>query len=306
MEWESHRQECLCHQNRENAAARPFPRYTPLQMQTTPTFLNDVSAPGTTMLLALGGWMDGGSVSTGTVRHLMNDRPLVPVAEISPDGFYIDHFPGSMELASLLRPHVEYENGLIKSFDMHKNEVHADPAAKLAFFIGKEPNLNWVGFGDHVFAIARKIGVKRIVFMGSFGGSVPHTREPRLFGSVSSQELLPLLKQYGLKATDYDGPASFATYLMSRAPSEGIEMLSISVEIPGYLDGTNPLSIEAVTRRLGTMLNLRVDFDALREASREWESQVTEAVANNKRLAKDVRKLEDEYDNELVEAMGEE
>lgn len=269
-------------------------------------FLNPVTAPGTTMLLALGGWMDGGAVSTGTVRHLMSDRPIVPVATINPAGFYIDHFPGSMELANLLRPHVEYEGGLIKSFQMQANEVFADPAAKLAFFIGKEPNLNWVGFADQVFAIAHKIGVTRIVFMGSFGGSVPHTREPRLFGSVSEKKLLPLLKQYGLKATDYEGPASFATYLMSRAPEEGIEMLSISVEIPGYLDGTNPLSIEAVTRRLATMLNLQVDFDALREASREWEAQVTEAVANNKRLAKDVKKLEDEYDNDLVEAMGEE
>jgi proteasome assembly chaperone (PAC2) family protein len=273
---------------------------------STPKFLNEAHAPGTTMLLALGGWMDGGSVSTGTVRNLMSDRLLVPVAMIQPAGFYIDHFPGSMELANLLRPHVEYENGLIRKFEMHRNEVHADVGAKLAFFIGKEPNLNWVEFADQVFAIAHKIGVTRIIFMGSFGGSVPHTREPRLFGSVSSEKLLPLLKQYGLKPTEYDGPASFATYLMTRAPEEGIEMLSISVEIPNYLDGTNPLSIEAVTRRLGTLLGVPVDFDALREASREWEAQVTEAVANNKRLARDVRKLEDEYDNELVEAMGEE
>jgi proteasome assembly chaperone (PAC2) family protein len=273
---------------------------------TTPKFLNDAHAPGSTMLLALGGWMDGGSVSTGTVRSLMNGRTVVPVATIAPTGFYIDHFPGSMELANILRPHVEYENGLIKKFEMHKNEVHLDVAAKLAFFIGKEPNLNWIEFADQVFAIAHKIGVTRIIFMGSFAGSVPHTREPRMFGAVSDEKMLPLLKQYGLKPTEYDGPAAFATYLASRAPEEGIDMLSISVEIPNYLDGTNPLSIEAVTRRLGTLLGVHVDFDALREASREWEAQVTEAVANNKRLAKDVRKLEDEYDNELVEAMGEE
>jgi proteasome assembly chaperone (PAC2) family protein len=267
---------------------------------------DDARAPGTTLLLALGGWMDGGSVSTGTVRHLMSDRSLVEVAHIPPAGFYIDNFPGSMELAALLRPHVEYENGVIKKFEMQKNEVHLDVASKLAFFIGREPNLNWVGFGDRVFEIAHHIGVTRIIFMGSFGGSVPHTREPRLFGAVSGEKSLPLLKQFGLRPTEYDGPASFATYLLARAPEEGIEMLSISVEIPGYLDGTNPLSIEAVARRLASALNVPVDLAALREASSEWEAQVTEAVAKDKRLAKTIKELQEQYDNELVEALGDE
>ena len=267
--------------------------------------LSDVSVPGSTMLLALGGWMDGGSVSTGTVRHLMSNRPLRPVARIEPSGFYIETFPGSMELASLLRPHVEYEGGLIKTFEMSRNEIHADADAKLIFFVGREPNLNWVAFGDCVFELARKAGVTRIVFMGSFGGAVPHTREPRLFASVSSPELLPLLKQYGLKPTDYEGPASFATYLLARAKQEQLEMLSISVEIPGYLEGTNPLSIEAVTRRLGSMLNIPVDLAELRQASIEWEAQVTEAVAKDKSLAKSIRKMQEQYDNDLVEAMEE-
>jgi proteasome assembly chaperone (PAC2) family protein len=269
-------------------------------------FSNDVRAPGSTLLLALGGWMDGGSVSTGTVRHLMTGRDVVEVAKIEPAGFYIDNFPGSMELAALLRPHVEYEGGLIKTFEMQRNEVHVDVGSKLAFFIGREPNLNWVGFADRVFEIVHHIGVTRIIFMGSFGGSVPHTREPRLYGSVSSEKSLPLLRQFGLKPTDYDGPASFATYLLARAPEEGVEMLSISVEIPGYLDGTNPLSIEAVARRLASALNVPVDLASLREASTEWEAQVSEAVAKDKRLAKTIRELQEQYDNDLVEALGDE
>jgi proteasome assembly chaperone (PAC2) family protein len=268
--------------------------------------LNPVVLADVTMLLALGGWMDGGSVSTGTVRHLMRGRTTVPYARIEPAGFYIESFPGSMELAALLRPHVTYENGLIKSFEMQSNEAHLDIEGKLLYFVGKEPNVNWTGFADQVFAMAKASGVTRIIFMGSFGGSVPHTREPRLYGAVSEEKLLPVLKQYGLKPTEYEGPASFATYLLARAKSEGIEMLSISVEIPNYLEGTNPISIEAVTRRLGSMLNLNVDLSQLRTASAEWEAQVSEAVAKDKRLAKTINKLQEEYDNELVESFGEE
>jgi proteasome assembly chaperone (PAC2) family protein len=77
-------------------------------------------------------------------------------------------------------------------------------------------------------------------------------------------------------------------------------MLSIAAEIPGYLQGTNPLSIEAVTRRLSRILNVPVNLAKLREASNEWEVQVSEAVEKDDELAATVRKLEEEYDNDLI------
>ena len=78
-------------------------------------------------------------------------------------------------------------------------------------------------------------------------------------------------------------------------------MLSIAAEIPGYLQGANPLSIEAVTRRLAAILELPVDLAKLREASTAWERQVSEVVAKDEDLARTVRKLEEEYDNELIQ-----
>ena len=77
-------------------------------------------------------------------------------------------------------------------------------------------------------------------------------------------------------------------------------MMSIAAEIPGYLQGMNPLSIEAVTRRLGAILNLPVDLPRLREASNAWEIEVSEAVAKDDELAATVRKREEQYDNELI------
>ncbi len=252
------------------------------------------------MLLALSGWMDGGMVSTGTVKHFMSGRETVEVGSIAPGGFYIDNFPGSMEVAALFRPTVRYAGGLITDFEMAENEFHADPSNRMAFFIGKEPNLDWPGFADCIFEVARMLGVVRVIFMGSFGGTVPHTREPRLFGSVSRKSLLSVLRDHALRPSEYEGPASFATYLLHRAPREGIDMLSIAAEIPGYLQGLNPLSIEAVSRRLARLLNLPVDLDKLRSASNEWEVQVSEAVEKDEDLAATVRKLEEQYDNELI------
>ena len=52
-------------------------------------------------------------------------------------------------------------------------------------FLGKEPNLRWREFGDAVLELIDKVGIRRVLFVGSFGGSVPHTREPRLFVTCS-------------------------------------------------------------------------------------------------------------------------
>jgi proteasome assembly chaperone (PAC2) family protein len=78
-------------------------------------------------------------------------------------------------------------------------------------------------------------------------------------------------------------------------------MVSLVAEIPGYLQGTNPLSIEAVTRRLAKILQLPLDVDSLRTASTEWEMQVSTAVDQDDDLAAKVRELEQEYDDELLE-----
>lgn len=254
-----------------------------------------------TLVLAFSGWMDGGDVSTGTVKRLVHLLNAEPFAEIDPEPFYIYNFPGSMEIAALFRPHIEIDGGLVKTVDMPTNTFYSHDSANLVLFVGKEPNLRWRTFGECIFELAHKVGVSRILFVGSFGGSVPHTREPRLYVSCSHVKLLSEMEQYGLRRSGYEGPGSFISYLTTQAKSADLEMVSLAAEIPGYLQGTNPLSMEAVTRRLAKILKLPLDLDSLRTASTEWELQVSSAVERNEELAGKIRELEEAYDNELLE-----
>src|SRR4051812_44904447 len=124
--------------------------------------------PNATLLLALTGWMDGGDVSTGTVKQIMGRREVQRVATIEPDEFYIYNFPGSMEVSALFRPHVEYKDGVVERLEMPVNTFWADEANNLLFFVGKEPNLKWQAFADCLFELIKQVGVTRILFMGSF------------------------------------------------------------------------------------------------------------------------------------------
>ena len=259
-----------------------------------------------TMVLGFSGWMDGGDVSTGTVRRVVDLLEAKPIAEINPEPFYIYNFPGSMEIAALFRPFVEIEEGVVRSIAMPENLFYCHKPADLVLFIGKEPNFRWRTFAKCIFDVAHRTGVTRILFIGSFGGAVPHTREPRLYISCSDEKLLPEMEHYGVRRSGYRGPGSFTSYLMTQAKAARLEMVSLVAEIPGYLQGTNPLSIEAVTRRLAHMLKLPMKLDSLRSASTEWELQVTSAVEQDKELAAKVRQLEEEYDNDLLEAEADE
>src|SRR4051794_28436938 len=96
-----------------------------------------------TLVLALSGWMDGGDVSTGTVRRLVDLLEAKPFAEIDAEPFCIYNVPGSMEVAALFRPHLKIEDGLVAKVDMPANTFHCTEPANLVFFLGKEPNLRW-------------------------------------------------------------------------------------------------------------------------------------------------------------------
>jgi proteasome assembly chaperone (PAC2) family protein len=257
-----------------------------------------------TLVLAFSGWMDGGDVSTGTVQRLVDLLNAAPIADIDPEPFYLYNFPGSMEIAALFRPPIKIEDGRVVSLEMPANTFHCHEPAKLVLFLGKEPNLHWRAFGECILELARRVGVRRVLFVGSFGGSVPHTREPRLFVTCSDARLLPEMERYGLRRTGYEGPGSFTSYLLMQAPAAGLEMTSLVAEIPGYLQGRNPLSIEAVTRRLAKIFKLPLDLEALRAESTAWELKVSRAVERDKALAKTVRQLEEAYDNELLKLEG--
>jgi proteasome assembly chaperone (PAC2) family protein len=253
-----------------------------------------------TLVLAFTGWMDGGDVATGTVRRLVDVLDARLVAEIDPEPFYLFNFPGSMEIAALFRPTLQIQDGLLTSLEMPTNEFYVHEAANLILFLGREPNLRWRTFGDCVLEFARRAGVRRAIFVGSFGGAVPHTREPRLHVTCSDASLLDEFDRYGVRRTGYTGPGSFASYLLSRAPAAGLEMASLAAEIPGYLQGRNPVCIEAVTRRLAKILQLPLDLGALRAESTEWEVQVSAVVEKDKDLVRTVRRLEEAYDEELL------
>ena len=251
------------------------------------------------LLLGFSGWMDGGEVSTGTVKCLIDKVGAQRFAEIEPTGFYIYSFPGPMELTALFRPHTKISDGLIESYEIPANTFFCSEQSDLILFLGKEPNLCWEEYAECIFSICEEFDVKTIYFIGSVAGLVPHTREPRLFCSVSHAALRDTFQHYGVKFTNYEGPASIVTHLTARCLEHAVSMVNLVATIPAYVQGNNPKCIEAVTRRLAGMLDLEINLDDLSAISDGFEKKLNDAVQEQPELEANIRKLEEDYDNEI-------
>lgn len=251
------------------------------------------------LLLGFSGWMDGGEVSTGTVKCLIDKLGAEKFAEIEPKGFYIYSFPGSMEITALFRPHTQIEDGIIKSYEIPENTFFYSEESNLILFSGKEPNLNWEEFSECIFSMCTEFGVEMIYFIGSVAGLVPHTREPRLFCSVSQAKLKERFQHYGVKFANYEGPASIVTYLMTNCSKRDMKMVSLVAAIPAYVQGSNPKCIEAVARRIAGMLELEMEFSDLTTISDEFENKLSDVVQEQPELESNIHKLEEDYDNEI-------
>jgi proteasome assembly chaperone (PAC2) family protein len=251
------------------------------------------------LLLGFSGWMDGGDVSTGTIRSLIDKLDARKFAEIEPDGFYIYSFPGTMEITALFRPHTKINEGLIETCDIPTNTFYVSEPDDMILFLGKEPSLNWKEFNDCIFSVCEDFGVRMIYFIGSVAGLVPHTREPRLFCSVSNAGLKETFQHYGVKFTNYEGPASIVTYLTATCGQRDLSMVSLVATIPAYVQGNNPKCIEAVTRRLAGMLDLNIDLRDMTAISEDFEKKLVDVIQEQPELAENIQKLEEDYDNEI-------
>jgi predicted ATP-grasp superfamily ATP-dependent carboligase len=259
-----------------------------------------------TLLVGFSGWMDGGEASTGSINYLIEFFNAPQCAMIAPEGFYVYNFHGDMEVSSISRPYTRIVNGLIEEYKFPENIFFCSEQHNLAFFLGREPDVEWDYFGDCMYDFCKEYGISTVYCCGSVAGLTPHTREPRIGFVASQQELRDQLEQTGLRPSNYEGPSGIMTYFVNRATFESIPTANLVAEIPAYVQGYNPRSIETFVKLLARLLEQKVDLDELHKASMEFEEKITELVNQQDELPEKVAELERDYDREAFDReMGE-
>jgi proteasome assembly chaperone (PAC2) family protein len=255
------------------------------------------------ILVGLKGWLNAGEVSTGSVDYLRLKLGARLFASIEPAGFYIYQIPSS-PAEQQLRPLVRIKGGLVRKLDMPRNDFFfwkSGAAHDLILFLGVEPNLDWPAYAQAIIDVARQFQAPRIYSLGGIFDQVPHTRQTRIMATVSHPRLKDELKTFA-RFTDYEGPSSFNTMLLSSAREQGIEMAGISARTPLYIQDLNAKACYDLMKNVIALTGLNIDLSDLREAGEALVEVMDRAFSQNATALGQLNKLEEQFDA----AMGEE
>jgi proteasome assembly chaperone (PAC2) family protein len=262
------------------------------------------------IIVGLKGWLNAGEISTGSIEYLRRKLGADLFAYIEPAGFYIYQIPSSTA-EQTMRPLVKIKEGLVRKLEMPRNEFFfwkSGAAHDLILFQGVEPNLDWPEYARAILDVARQFKAPRIYALGGIFDQVPHTRKTRILATVSHPQLKDELKAFA-RFTDYEGPSSFNTMLLSLAREQGIEMAGVSARAPLYIQDLNAKACYDLLQNVLASVGLGIDLRDLRVTGEALVEMMDTAFSQNTTALEQLRRLEEQFDatvgEEPLQAQGE-
>ena len=244
------------------------------------------------VIAAFSGWNDAGQSATTSVRYLIDTWKAQSFAHLDPEDYY--SFTDT-------RPTIRIVNGTERELAWPKNEFYAfgggpsSPAAVL--MLGVEPNLKWRSYCGEIVRLARSLGARRLVTLGSLVTDAVHTRPVPLTGFSTDDGVQSKLASRNIGRSSYEGPTGVVGVLHDAARRAEIPTASVWAATPYYLGSTpNPKTAFGLLDALDEALELHLNLSELRIVAEEFERQVSLAVRDNDEIQKQIRALEERYD----------
>jgi len=249
------------------------------------------------LITAFTGWNDAAEAATTAARYLATTFHAEKFAEIDPEEFY--HF-------GLTRPYVRFKPGSETEREIvwPATEFSVARAPELSrdlvIAVAGEPHLKWRTYCASVLELAQRCEVTLVLMLGALLAEVPHTRPVRVAGGASDPELAARL---GVRPTRYEGPTGIVGVLNTVCREQGLPTASVWANVPHYISGIeNPKAALALVQRVLTLLNVEADLTDLEDATRQFEQNLAEIVAQNAKIKAYVAKLESRDAAEAAEA----
>jgi proteasome assembly chaperone (PAC2) family protein len=239
------------------------------------------------MILAFSGWNDAAESATTAARYLATALRAEKFAEIEPEEFY--HF-GLTRPQVRFKPDAPTEREIIWPATEFSIAQSPDLVRDVIVGVAAEPHLKWKTYCANVIELARRCEAGLVLTLGALLAEVSHTRPVRLSGGASDPELAARL---GARPTRYEGPTGIVGVLGSSCRDKGLATANLWANVPHYISGIeNPKAALALVRRVLGLLDTTADLSELQEASRQFDQNLTEIVAQNAKIAAYIKKLE--------------
>lgn len=251
-------------------------------------------------------WSDGGSISSGLPRYLINKLDAKEIGQFGEEvsrECYPFQVPGTHDA---YRPRVVYQDGL-PSQDMHRRNFFYDAGGGLIIFLGEEPWFRIDIYGNAFFQAVRELGIQQTVAVEGYNGAAPPELERNVSCIYSHSHMKAELEKYGLRFSNYgsqgrNGPTiGMALNTIAHHEHPDLDMFRLGAMAPMYpfLSGSNdPVGIArdhrayyAIMKRLKSMFKLDIDLAelmSLGEAESEQLRETLERIGANNSKAKEI------------------
>ena len=247
------------------------------------------------LIIAFGGWADAGESATAAIKFMQRQLEAKKFAEIDSEEFY--DFTQTRPYSTRTRDGRRRVHWPANEFSYW---VGPDPAKGAMTFLGVEPNLRWRTYSRTIIELAQEHGVKRVIHIGALLDAVPHTRDVKLTGTATDQELQQSLEASGIHSSNYQGPTGISSAVMEACTMHGMDYLSLWGHTSHYLQAAPNYRISyTLVQYLASLLGLPLDLDELRTAASTFDDEVAKAIANDDQLSAYVTKLEGQYDDSI-------
>jgi predicted ATP-grasp superfamily ATP-dependent carboligase len=246
-----------------------------------------------TMIVAFAGWPDAAEAATRAVRYLVRKLPARKFAEIDPEEFYD---------FTVVRPQTRVNRRGERTIKWPANDLyyfpHEDENRRFLLFVGTEPNLRWRKYSTILTSVAEQYGVKLIVSLGALLDAVPHTRDPRITGRASTNELNQKAAWLGIRNSGYQGPTGIHSAFMEACATLEVPNASIWGHCPHYVNTSpNPRVSLALLEKLRSLVDFEIDFKELRISGEAYVSEVNKAISGQSDVLSYVKRLEQKHDD---------
>lgn len=265
-------------------------------MSSGRTVYRDVSTDvprGLPLVILLTGFIDAGrSVATAS-RHLVDSTTHERVWVFDNDEL-LDY--------RARRPTFTFEQTRLTDYrppELVLRLVTDELGVQFLLLSGYEPDYRWEAAAEAVVTAIEIFEVSETVWVHAIPMPVPHTRPVGMTVSGNRDELID---QYSVWKPTTEVPGTFVHLVEYMLTALGHPTAGFVLLIPHYLaDADYPAGTVAVLDAITTGTGISFQTDALREAGREFLTDIADQVTENDELAKLITNLESRHDTYMLD-----
>ncbi len=243
-----------------------------------------VSPRAPIVVLAYGGWNDGGESATTAIRYLLGQLSVEQLARIDTEEF-LDF--------TVARPQVRLRDGTSREIVWPNHEFFAarleGEGHDLVLGLGMEPHLRWKTYCGVVADFVHSLQARMVVLLGAYLADVIYSQPIQVRGFTTDPDVA---RKLDLTPSAYEGPSGIVGVLGDQLRERGIPALSLWASLPHYISITpNPRGALALLQHLEELTELRLDLSGLRDTAGAFDENVSELIASDPQLSAYVREL---------------